>query len=136
MSVVPPLPMLVASLLIEGPEQVLEALLTSGTAEAIPAWLGLGYTILLGTVAAPVIWVWLMRRHPAGTVAPYSLLVPVVGMLAAWATLGEHPHPAELAGSALVLAGVLLGSGLASRRRHNLCGDRLHRLEDHLKENP
>lgn len=112
MSVVPPIPMLAASLLLEGPEEVVDALATSGTAEAIPAWLGVGYTILLGTVMAPVIWVWLMRRHPAGAVAPYSLLVPVVGMLAAWAALGEEPQPAELAGSALVLAGVVFGTDL------------------------
>lgn len=116
MSVVPPIPMLVASLVIEGPEMVADTLLSAGSPQALPALIGLGYTVIFGTIAAPVIWVWLMRRHPAGTVAPYSLLVPVVGMLAAWAALDERPHPLELVGSALVLAGVLLGSGIRLQR--------------------
>ena len=84
MSVVPPLPMLVLSLLVEGPARIASSLGTSVSAAAAPAWVGLAYTVLLGTVVGSGIWVWLMARHPAGVVAPYSLLVPVVGILTAW----------------------------------------------------
>jgi drug/metabolite transporter (DMT)-like permease len=37
------------------------------------------------------IWTALMRRYPAGVVAPYSLLVPVVGIGLAAVVLGERP---------------------------------------------
>lgn len=49
-----------------------------------------------------------MSRHPAGVVAPVSMLVPVVGMGAAWAGLGERPGGWELAGAVAVVTGVLL----------------------------
>ncbi|WP_083518633.1 EamA family transporter [Serinicoccus chungangensis] len=107
MSVVPPLPMLAVSLLVEGPGEIWGALATSGTAVALPAWLGLAYTVVLGTVVGSGIWVWLMARHPAGVVAPFSMLVPVVGISAAWWALGERPSVLELAGGALVVGGVL-----------------------------
>ena len=77
------------------------------SAAAAPAWVGLAYTVLLGTVVGSGIWVWLMARHPAGVVAPYSLLVPVVGILTAWLVLGERPTAIELLGGVLVIAGVL-----------------------------
>jgi len=110
MSVVPPLPMLALSLAVEGPVRVGEALSTSLTAEAVPAWIGLAYTVLLGTLAGSGIWVWLMARHPAGAVAPFSMLVPVVGLATAWLVLGETPGLGELVGGALVIAGVVAAS--------------------------
>lgn len=110
MSVVPPLPMLALSLVVEGPSQIGAALATSATAAAAPAWIGLGYTVLLGTVVGSGMWVWLMTRHPAGVVAPFSMLVPVVGITAAWWWLGEQPTWLELAGGVLVVGGVLWAS--------------------------
>ena len=110
MSVVPPLPMLALSLVVEGPDEIGRALATSLTAAAAPAWVGLAYTVLLGTVLGSGIWVWLMARHPAGVVAPFSMLVPVVGIVAAWVALGERPVPLELAGGVLVIGGVLLSA--------------------------
>ncbi|GAA1159384.1 EamA family transporter [Nesterenkonia sandarakina] len=110
MAVVPPIPLLTVAFLVEGPEQIGAALGSSFSLAAIPAWLGLSYTILFGTVAGAGIWVWLMRRHPAGTVAPFSMLVPVVGILAAWAALGEVPTWLELGGGVLVVSGVIYAS--------------------------
>ena len=107
MSVVPPLPMLAVSLLVEGPGEIGSALATSLDTAAVPAWLGLAYTVVLGTVVGSGIWVWLLTRHPAGVVAPFSMLVPVVGISAAWWALGERPTLLELAGGALVVGGVL-----------------------------
>lgn len=110
MSVVPPLPLLALSLVFEGPHQIGAALAASAQAAALPAWAGLVYTIVLGTVVGSGIWVWLMSRHPAGVVAPFSMLVPVVGVAAAWLLLGEQPAPLELAGGVLVVGGVLWAS--------------------------
>ncbi len=107
MSVVPPLPMLALSFAFEGPHRVGAALSASLTAAALPAWAGLAYTVLVGTVAGSGAWVWLMSRHPAGRVAPFSMLVPVTGLTAAWLALGERPQPLELVGGAAVVGGVL-----------------------------
>ena len=110
MSVVPPLPMLALSLVVEGPEAITTAIATSFQPDAAGAWLGLAYTIVLATVVGSGVWVWLMARHAAGTVAPFSMLVPVFGMTAAWLALGEVPTPVELLGGLLVVGGVLAGS--------------------------
>lgn len=114
MSVVPPIPMLMLSLLVEGPGQIVDSLLTATAADALPAWLGLAYTVLVGTVAGSGIWVWLMARHPAGVVAPFSMLVPVAGITTAWLVLGERPSMFELLGGVLVIGGVLWGSRRAA----------------------
>jgi drug/metabolite transporter (DMT)-like permease len=66
------------------------------------------------------IWTTLMRRHPAGVVAPYSLLVPVVGMGLAALVLGERPSAVELVAAAVIVGGVLLGTprAVTGPRRH------------------
>ncbi len=110
MAVVPPLPMLALSLVVEGPAQIGDAWSTAATAAAIPAWIGLAYTVVLGTVVGSGIWVWLMKRHPAGVVAPFSMLVPVVGLLTAALVLDEHPSGLEAVGGLLVVGGVLWSS--------------------------
>jgi O-acetylserine/cysteine efflux transporter len=108
MSVVPPLPMLALSLLAEGPDDILDSLRTAPQAPS--ALVGLAYTVVVGTIVGSGIWVWLMSRHQASTVAPYSMLVPITGLTAAWIVLGERPSVVELAGGAVVIAGVLLAS--------------------------
>jgi O-acetylserine/cysteine efflux transporter len=110
MSVVPPLPMLTLSLVVEGPGRIADALTTWDSPDTVPAVLGLAYTILVGTVLGSGIWTWLMARHPAGVVAPFSMLVPVVGMSAAWVALGETVSRGEAAGAALVVTGVLVAT--------------------------
>lgn len=54
-------------------------------------------------------WGWLLSRHPAASVAPLALLVPVFGLGASALLMGE-PLPAwKLAAFALVMAGLALG---------------------------
>jgi len=105
MSVVPPLPLLVASWTVEGPDAWGAAFAAALTPAGVPGLLGLAYTVVLGTLVGSGIWTMLMRRHPAGVVAPYSLLVPVVGMSAAWAVLGERPSGLAVLGALVVIAG-------------------------------
>jgi O-acetylserine/cysteine efflux transporter len=117
MSVVPPVPMLVVALLVEGPEAIVTSLTSLDAPGAAGALAGLAYTVVLGTVAGSGLWTWLMTRHPAGVVAPFSMLVPVFGMSAAWVVLGETVTWRELAGGVLVVVGVLLGSMSSARSR-------------------
>jgi O-acetylserine/cysteine efflux transporter len=53
-------------------------------------------------------WAVLLGRHPVSVVAPFSLLVPVVGFAAALLILGESVSGLEIAGSILIFAGLVL----------------------------
>ena len=110
MSVVVPVPMLVLSLVVEGPGRIVASVAGSFAPSALPAWIGLAYTCVLGTAVGSGIWTWLLARHPAGVVAPFSLLVPVVGILTAAIVLAEIPTALELLGGVVVVAGVLIGA--------------------------
>lgn len=110
MSVVVPVPMLALSLLVEGPDRIGAAFVASFSPAGVPAWLGLAYTCVAGTAIGSGIWTWLLARHPAGQVAPFSMLVPVVGVATAALVLGERPGWLELLGGAVVVAGVLVGA--------------------------
>lgn len=110
MSVVPPVPMFTLSAIFEGPAAGWAAFTTIGSVEGWTALAGLTYVVLIGTVAGSGLWSTLMRRNPAGVVAPFSLLVPVVGMSMAFLLLNERPTLVELTAGLVVIAGVLLGS--------------------------
>jgi len=110
MSVIPPLPMLAISLFVEGPERIGESLTTAFTLEALPAVLGLLYVVVIATLVGYGIWNSLLKRYPSSTVAPFSMLVPVVGVLASWLAFGEVIDLTELLAGATVVAGVLVAS--------------------------
>ncbi|ASO18947.1 O-acetylserine/cysteine efflux transporter [Actinoalloteichus hoggarensis] len=115
MSVVPPIPMFTLSLLFEGPTAGWDALRTVGEPGGLLALAGLAYVVGLATVVGTGIWTTLMSRHPAGVVAPFSLLVPVVGIATAWLVLREVPTAVELIAGVVVVVGVLLGIPPAPR---------------------
>jgi O-acetylserine/cysteine efflux transporter len=102
-ALVVPLPMLALSLIFEP--------------GAIPAavqnvtWVGgssIVFVAYAGTVFGYAAWSMLLSRYPAGVVAPFSLLVPIAGIGSAALLLGETVTPIEVAGSALVFAGLLV----------------------------
>lgn len=101
-SLVPPLPLAAASLAFEGPDAARQAL-THTTAQGLGA---LAYVVLVSTFFGYTTWNGLLKKHPATAVAPFTLLVPVVGITAAWVALGERPTPLTLAGAVIVLAGL------------------------------
>ena len=112
-SVVPPLPLLGLSLLIEGPRADLAAL-------ANLSWAGVGalaYIAWLSTLLGFGIWGWLLRRYDAGTVAMYSLLVPVFGMSSAALALGERLTLVRVLAAVAVIAGVALSTLRGRARR-------------------
>lgn len=110
MSVVPPVPLLALSAAMEGPTTGWVALGAALGPQGWPGLAALAYIVLLGTVAGSGIWTALLKRYPAGMVAPFSMLVPVVGIAAAWLVLSERPSVLALAGAALVIAGVGAGT--------------------------
>jgi drug/metabolite transporter (DMT)-like permease len=110
MSVVPPLPLLALSAVMEGPGTWWPALAGTFTPHGWPSLAAMGYIVLFGTVIGSGIWTALLGRYPASTVAPFSMLSPVVGIAAAWLFLDETPTVLALIGGAVVIAGVLFGT--------------------------
>ena len=97
-------PLLALSLWFEGPARMAQGLAAADAAVwAAVVWQALGNT-LFGYAA----WGWLLSRHPAATVAPMALLVPVFGMAASALILSEGLPLWKLGAAALVLAGLAL----------------------------
>lgn len=117
MTVIPPVPLLALSLVVEGPARIADSVTSSFTSAALPAWLGLAYTVLVSTVVGTSLWSLLMSRNPSSSVAPFSMLVPVAGFLSAGILLGERPAAGDLAGGVLVIVGVLAPTLVALARR-------------------
>jgi O-acetylserine/cysteine efflux transporter len=111
-SLVAPLPLLALSLAFDGPD-ALGAALRGVDLGGIAA---LAYIVGPSTLFGFAAWTGLLRRYPAATVAPFTLLVPVFGIAAAALTLGERPSTAELAGAVVVIAGLLYGLRPQSQR--------------------
>jgi O-acetylserine/cysteine efflux transporter len=103
-SLVVPVPALVLSLGLDGPDAVLGAVERLGP-EALASTL---YTAGLASLVGYAIFNNLLARYPASSVVPFVLIAPPVAMVSAWALLGEVPNLAESAGGLVVLAGVLL----------------------------
>ena len=97
-------PLVLAALALEGWRPVAAALAAASPGVwAAVAWQSVGNT-LFGYAA----WGWLLSRHPAATVTPLAMLVPVFGMSASALLLGEPLQPWKLAAAALVLGGLAL----------------------------
>ncbi len=112
-SLVAPIPLLAASLLTEGAAADWAAL-------THPTWLLVGVVLFMGIGATLVgfgLWSVLLKRYPASTVAPFSLLVPVVGIGASVVLLHESLSPLEAGGCAVIFIGLMI----------NVFGPRLRR---------
>lgn len=102
-SLAAPLPLFLLSLAFDGTEGL--------AAFAHPSWKLIISVLTIaygGTVFGYGVWAWLLARHSAASVAPFALLVPVIGMIAGAVVFGETLTPVELAGAALVMAGLAL----------------------------
>ncbi|MFF3951814.1 EamA family transporter [Streptomyces sp. NPDC001890] len=111
-STVPVLPLLGLSLLFEGWDRDRAAL-------AGLDWSGAGiivYVAWITTVFGFGAWGFLLRHHPASSVAPFTLLVPVFGMSSAALLLGESVSPLRWCAAALLVGGVALTSLAGARR--------------------
>lgn len=110
-SLIPPLPFLALSLWLEGPELISQSLRSLG----LDSLLVLAYLAFGATILGYGLWSRLLSRYPASQVAPFSLLVPVVGISSSALLLGERLGSLQMAGAALVMVGLLI----------NVCGGRL-----------
>lgn len=103
-SLFPIVPLLALSVGVDGVDAVAQQLQGIG-------WRELGviaYLALLSTLLGYGLWTQLLQRYAASTVAPLSLLVPVIGLLSALLLLGERPTMWQSVGTLGVLVGMVV----------------------------
>jgi len=102
-SLVPPLPFLALSLVMEGPGAIATALQNIGWS----TFAAIAYLAWAATLLGYGLWTHLMSRYATNGVAPFTLLVPVVGLTTGWLVFGEALRAVHFAGGALLMVGLL-----------------------------
>lgn len=110
--VLPPLPLALVALVLEGPQQLMAPLL----APTWKGWLSLLYTVVPVMWLGYLIWGTLLRTYPAAKVGPISLLVPCVALGFAGWLVGEPLGGLRLVGVVVALGGVATGLFASVRR--------------------
>ncbi|KAA3507588.1 EamA family transporter [Agrobacterium vitis] len=104
LSLIPPIPLLGMSLIVDGPA-------TLGHAMQAMSWGGVGtvlYIAVLSTTLCFAIWGQLLKKYPASAVAPFSLLVPIFGAASAALFLGEKFETTRIVGMIMVTTGLVV----------------------------
>jgi drug/metabolite transporter (DMT)-like permease len=82
--------------------------LLGGTSGGVPVWLLCCYVVLLGSVAPYLLVSAALKFLPATSTGIIGMVEPVIAGAVAWVVLDEALGAVQLAGAALVLAGVAL----------------------------
>ncbi len=97
-------PLAALSLLIEGPGVIVSALRGMDAW----SWAAVFFQSYPNTLFGFGVWSMLMRQHAAAELAPYTLLVPAVGMICAAIVLGEPLQSWKIGAGVLVLTGLAI----------------------------
>jgi O-acetylserine/cysteine efflux transporter len=102
-SLVPPLPALAISVAQGRDDSIVAAI-------AGAPWTGIAAVLYMGGASTAVYAIWgnLLRRYPAGAIAPFALLSPCTGIAASIIVFDEAFSPLRCAGIALILAGLVV----------------------------
>lgn len=84
-SLVPPIPLLALSMVLDGPDRTLHTL-THLSGRAI---LSILYIAYISTLLGFGLWNLLIAEHTVSRIAPFSLLVPIAGLLASYLFLDQ-----------------------------------------------
>ncbi len=114
-ALVVPLPSLALATIFDTPADIVLSIATLSPV----AILSTLYTAVFASLVGYTIWNSLLARHPTSAVVPFTLLVPVIGIVAAWVVQGEQPTSSQLLGGAIMLAG-LAAAVLRRRSRGQL----------------
>ncbi|WP_237151960.1 EamA family transporter [Oryzibacter oryziterrae] len=99
---IPPLPLFGLSLIFEGWPAIVTAFADANLVSVASVL----YIAIPTTIFGFAVWGFLLKHHPASTVAPFSLMVPLFGTVSSWAVLGETFSPLRVLGMALILIGL------------------------------
>ncbi|MBA2653868.1 MAG: EamA family transporter [Gammaproteobacteria bacterium] len=116
------IPMILLSLIIEGPAAMVQSY-------HHVTWVGISavmYIVCASTWVGYGVWNWLLSRHSIGAIAPFTLLVPIVGVLGSVIFLNESMYPWKFAAGLLVVGGLII----------NLVGSRLFETKYTIRSIP
>lgn len=97
-------PLLLLSLWVEGPRTIVHSFQHL-------SWQSVGslfYIVYASTWIGYGVWNWLISRYPVGVVVPFTLLVPVVGVLSSVLLLDEPFYLWKLVSGLLVISGLFI----------------------------
>ncbi len=97
-------PMFLISFLVEGLD-VIQSTYQGLTWSGVSAVL---YIVMASTWIAYIAWTWLVSRYPVGIVVPFTLLVPIVGLICSVVFLGEPLQFWKLIAGILVIGGLCI----------------------------
>lgn len=118
-SLVPPIPLFTLSVVLEGPGALTSAWQNFGLSNLA----ALAYIAWAATLFGYSVWNFLMSRYPVNRIAPFTLLVPLVGLTTGWLAFGESLQPVHFLGGALLMLGLvvnLFGAALMRRLKWSL----------------
>lgn len=97
-------PLLLLACYVEGHDAIMRSI---SNVNQTTLW-SAAYIVYLSTLVGFTVWGKMLARYPASVIAPFSLLVPVFGMLSASLLLDESYPLWKLSATLLVLAGLCL----------------------------
>jgi O-acetylserine/cysteine efflux transporter len=103
-SLMAPLPLFALSWLLEDHAEIIRTL----THPSLLAMGAIAYLAWPVTILGFALWNFLLSKYPVSSVAPFSLLIPVFGVLSGVLLLNDSLGAATMAGAALVFAGLAL----------------------------
>ncbi|MFZ6673991.1 EamA family transporter [Undibacterium sp. Xuan67W] len=115
-ALIPIIPFLLLSLIFEGGDVIMHSLVNM----SLPSALTIVYLAVAATLVGYTLWGRLLSSLPTHMVAPLTLMVPVIGLTAAWVLLGEALRPLQIIGALIVMCGLLInvfGARLLERAR-------------------
>jgi O-acetylserine/cysteine efflux transporter len=104
LSIVPPLPALAVSALVDAQPSLAVAL-------ANASWLSIGAALYLGLISttfAYAVWGKLLRQYSTALVTPFALLAPCTGVVSSMIVFGEQFDAFRFLGMALILIGLAI----------------------------
>lgn len=109
-------PFLALSFFLEGPNKILSTFphLTGSTYGSI------FYIAYPATLFGFGVWSWLLNHYPLGVIAPFTLLVPIIGMMSSILIGGETLPSWKIFAGLLVVTGLLvnvLGSKIFTKKK-------------------
>ncbi len=103
---IPVIPFMFSSFIFEGPDLIMASLQSFSWV----SFLALTYLAVAASISGYGLWSYLLGRYPAGTVAPLSLGVPIVGISVSAYFLNESITDMQWIGGSLVLLGLIINA--------------------------
>lgn len=97
-------PMSLLSLFIEGPSNII----ASFHQLTLTGIISLLYIAYISTLVGYGVWNWLLSRNPVSVVVPFTLLIPVVGMISSMLMLNEPMQTWKLMAALLMISGLCI----------------------------